>query len=512
LATAYSENNAKFYRAVARLGIQAAEALEHAHQYGVIHRDVKPGNLLVDAHGHVWITDFGLAQFQADAGLTQTGDLLGTLRYMSPEQAGGQRVLLDHRTDLYSLGATLYELLALRPSFDGADRQTLLRQILNDEPKPPRAFDKSIPVELETIVLKCLDKDPSRRYGSARELADDLSRFIEDKPIQARRTTAAHRARKWARRHPSFVGAFVVLCVLTAIGSLISTAMVRAAYTREQVRSQEAEERFLLARDAVDGILNLCETEVADKPFLDNLRRRLLEDALVYYQKLIEQRGDDPNAQEELKITRARVEQILADLAELQGAGYLIHLNDPAVLDDLKLNGERRAAVRKLSHDMRRQWDEVLRENLPTETKRKRSLDLVRLHEAEVQKNLTPWQLKRLSEIDLQKQGPRAFENDKVIAELKLDASQRERIRAIQTDAMFGGPCHPDKGESRKGPLLSPVEKIKAEVLTTKQAQRWQEMTGEPFKGPLHHPPRDRPGPPKGRKGLPPNRFDRDRR
>src|SRR3984893_11636497 len=103
--------------------VQAAEALEHAHQFGIVHRDIKPANLLVDVHNRLWITDFGLAQFHADAGLTQTGDILGTLRYMSPEQAAGQRVLLDHRTDIYSLGATLYELLNLHPIFEGKDRE-----------------------------------------------------------------------------------------------------------------------------------------------------------------------------------------------------------------------------------------------------------------------------------------------------------------------------------------------------------------------------------------------------
>jgi serine/threonine protein kinase len=176
LTTAYSTHSPAFYPAVARLAVQEAEALEHAHEYGVVHRDVKPANVMVDVHGHLWITDFGLAQFQADAGLTQSGDLLGTLRYMSPEQAAGRRIVLDHRTDVYSLGATLYELLTLQPPFEGTDRQTLLHQILHDEPRPPRALRKSIPVELETIVLKCLDKDADRRYTTARELADDLGR------------------------------------------------------------------------------------------------------------------------------------------------------------------------------------------------------------------------------------------------------------------------------------------------------------------------------------------------
>src|SRR5262249_15509999 len=128
LSTLRSGRSGDFFRTVARLVAQAAEALDYAHEQGVVHRDIKPANLLVDHRGSLWITDFGLAQFQADASLTQTGDLLGTLRYMSPEQAGGQRVLIDHRTDVYSLGATLYELLTLRPIFDGADRQTLLQQ------------------------------------------------------------------------------------------------------------------------------------------------------------------------------------------------------------------------------------------------------------------------------------------------------------------------------------------------------------------------------------------------
>ena len=117
--------------------------MEYAHQLGIVHRDIKPANLLVDVRGNLWITDFGLALFHSDAGLTLTGELLGTLRYMSPEQALGKRALIDHRTDIYSLGVTLYELLTLAAVFDGHDRQELLNQIANDEPQPPRSWDKS---------------------------------------------------------------------------------------------------------------------------------------------------------------------------------------------------------------------------------------------------------------------------------------------------------------------------------------------------------------------------------
>src|SRR5262249_58938479 len=137
LTTAYSMNSALFIRTVAQLGMQAAEALEHAHELGVVHRDVKPGNLLVDVRGQLWVSDFGLAQFRHDAALTLTGDLLGTLRYMSPEQALARRGVVDHRTDIYSLGLTLYELLTGQPAFGGQDREEVLRQITWEEPRQP---------------------------------------------------------------------------------------------------------------------------------------------------------------------------------------------------------------------------------------------------------------------------------------------------------------------------------------------------------------------------------------
>jgi serine/threonine protein kinase len=155
------------FRRVAELGIQAAEALEHAHGLGIVHRDVKPGNLLVDGRDGLWVTDFGLAHMQSDARLTLTGDLVGTLRYMSPEQALAKRVPVDHRTDVYSLGATLYELLTLEPTFAGSDRQELLRQIAFEEPRAPRRLNKAIPAELETIVRKALEKNPADRYATA---------------------------------------------------------------------------------------------------------------------------------------------------------------------------------------------------------------------------------------------------------------------------------------------------------------------------------------------------------
>ena len=162
-----STHTTAFFRTSARLGLQAAEALDHAHEQGILHRDIKPSNLLIDARGNLWITDFGLARIQGDAGLTMTGDLLGTLRYMSPEQALAKRVVVDHRTDIYSLGVTLYELLTQGPAYTGRDRQEILRRIAFEEPPGPRKLNPSIPPALETIVLKAMAKDPSGRYASA---------------------------------------------------------------------------------------------------------------------------------------------------------------------------------------------------------------------------------------------------------------------------------------------------------------------------------------------------------
>src|SRR5436189_2415400 len=145
-----------FYRRAAEMIAQAADALEHAHSLGIVHRDIKPANLMLDQAGKLWVGDFGLARLGVDAGLTMSGDLLGTLRYMAPEQALARHGLVDHRADVYALGATLYELLTLRPAVTGSERAEVLRQLAFEDPTSPRKLEKAIPVELETIALKCL--------------------------------------------------------------------------------------------------------------------------------------------------------------------------------------------------------------------------------------------------------------------------------------------------------------------------------------------------------------------
>ena len=188
---------------------------------GVVHRDVKPGNLLLDKNGQIWVADFGLAKLAAsDAGVTMSGDMLGTLRYMSPGAGAAKHGLVDHRTDVYALGATLYELLTLTPAVDGKDKAEILRKIAFEEPVALRKLDRSIPADLETVVLKCLAKDPGERYATAGELAADLRRFLSDEPLRAKRPGPINGANKWARRNrPIMAAAGMVVLAVLVIGS-----------------------------------------------------------------------------------------------------------------------------------------------------------------------------------------------------------------------------------------------------------------------------------------------------
>jgi WD40 repeat protein len=252
LSRSSERGDRSFVREVAALGVQAAVALEHAHAHGILHRDIKPSNLLVDGAGHLWVTDFGLARVQGESNLTETGDLVGTLRYMSPESAGGgRRDFDDGRTDLYSLGATLYELLTLRPAFSGDDRVEVLRQIAQTEPTPPRKLDPTIPVDLETIVLKSMAKNPAERYATAADLATDLGRFLENRPILARRPTLADRGAKWIRRHRSLVarlaGAACFIAISLAYAGWHYTSVLRTRNVALQDAVAKAEE---LTREA----------------------------------------------------------------------------------------------------------------------------------------------------------------------------------------------------------------------------------------------------------------------
>jgi WD40 repeat protein len=251
-----------YFRWVAEVGLQSADALAHAHHQGVIHRDVKPSNLLIDGKGNIWVTDFGLARRLADPGLTHHDSLLGTPRYMSPEQA--RTGAIDGRTDVYSLGATLYELLTLRPPFDGRSAAELIEQIGQDEPAAPSSLDSRVPRDLETIVLKTLAKRPADRYPTAAELAEDLARFLNHEPVKARRISPVGRMLRVARRHPG------ITAVTTA-----AAATILAIATYAHVRVLALRDKAVRARDETQQAL--LQTEEANRTIKAEVKERLMK-------------------------------------------------------------------------------------------------------------------------------------------------------------------------------------------------------------------------------------------
>jgi tetratricopeptide (TPR) repeat protein len=296
-----STRSSAYIRTVAQFGVQVAEALDHSHTRGILHRDIKPANLLLDDQGALWVTDFGLAQIQGNPGLTLTGDILGTLRYMSPEQALGKRVVIDGRTDLYSLGVTLYELLTLRPAVDGKDRQEILRKIAEEEPAPPRKLNPAVPRDLETILLKAMAKEPGGRYATAKDLAEDLERFQEDRPICANRPSLTQWLWKWGRRHRALVWSAAVSLVLLLATVVTALAVGLRAVQSEQKRTAAAlaaeSRRRQQARQALDAMSShIVDQWLSSQPVLLPEHKGFLEQALAWYEEFAAETEQDEAA------------------------------------------------------------------------------------------------------------------------------------------------------------------------------------------------------------------------
>jgi serine/threonine protein kinase/WD40 repeat protein len=234
--------NSDYYRSVARIALQVAEALSYAHRQGVLHRDIKPSNLLLDAQGTVWVTDFGLAKAEGADELTHTGDIVGTMRFMAPERFDGTSL---PQSDIYALGLTLYELLTLRQAFDDSNKAKMIERIAHQPPVSPRKIDRLIPRDLETVVLKCLAKDPADRYTSAEALAEDLRRFLADRPVRARRAGPAERLWRWTRRNPNI--AMLLGCVaglLIAVAAVSTYAAIKTNRALTKTKQAEREGRL----------------------------------------------------------------------------------------------------------------------------------------------------------------------------------------------------------------------------------------------------------------------------
>jgi tetratricopeptide (TPR) repeat protein len=313
------------FRRVAELGMQAAEALHYAHESGVVHRDVKPSNLLVEPNGHLWVADFGLARIGADPTMTLTGDLLGTLRYMSPEQVRGKNALVDHRTDVYSLGVTLYELLTLVPAFAAEDGESLLDQVLHREPSAPRTLQRAIPAEMETIVLKAIRKDAADRYATAQDLADDLARFLDSKPIVARRPTVVDRAVMWSRRHAGLVLAVGAALVACAIVTGAAALLIGRAWHEQAALTRKANDRLRFARGVVDDMYTkVAKGWLADQPRMTPLQEEFLSKAATFYEELAASAPDDPRSQSDAAMALWRLEEILTSRGQLEAGEALL--------------------------------------------------------------------------------------------------------------------------------------------------------------------------------------------
>ncbi len=307
LVTRFSKD---YFRSIASLVKQAAWALHHAHSMGVVHRDIKPSNLLIDPNGHLWITDFGLAATQSDMNVTLTGELLGTLRYMSPEQAEGHEIV-DHRTDVYSLGLVLYELATLNRAYSEANHAALLKQVLETQPPAPRKVRRDIPVVLETIILNATAKDASHRYRTAEELAKDLERYLANQPIVKCRPSRHLMLTTWIDKNRLLAIGIALSGVLLAAAAVGGT-MLAVSYRRMAHRETAALAESMRTRRHVKGIFHEVWSEwayaVVGYPGLEEVNETLWSELIRRNEAMLREHPDD----DEVRLEVGSMYRILA--------------------------------------------------------------------------------------------------------------------------------------------------------------------------------------------------------
>jgi len=288
--------------------------LHAAHEFGIVHRDVKSSNLLLDANRQLWITDFGLARMQRDASLTRTGDLIGTLRYMSPEQAAGRTLLVDHRSDIYSLGATLYELATLFPAYADEPSTSVLRKIESQDPVPPRKLRPEIPVDLANVIRKAMSRERDDRYATAADFAADLQRFLQNQPTVARAPSASERLVRLTRRHAKAMALTTGLLLLAVAGLSISTWMIAREQANSMKQTARADRYASDTRAVLDRFGRQLAERLAHVAGAESVRRDLLLDASNYYRDFIRDARQDPALRTELALAYGRLATLLDEV------------------------------------------------------------------------------------------------------------------------------------------------------------------------------------------------------
>lgn len=330
-----SERTLQFRNLIGRF-IDVCNAIEYAHSRGVLHRDLKPGNIMLGRYGETLVVDWGLAKPMESLGErsltgerplqppsasgsspTMMGSAIGTPQYMSPEQAAGRVELFGPTSDVYSLGATLYCLLTGKSPFEDRDVGVILQKVQRGDFPRPRQVNPSLPKPLEAICLKAMALEPIDRYPTARDLADDLEHWLADEPVSAYQDTLSERIGRWTRRHRAWTQAGAVAILLVAVVSVAASLLINAARQREAAARQEAETSFLQARSTVDDFFTrVSESKLLDVPGLQPLRQELLTAASDYYRGFIEQRENDPSVRRELGATHYRVGLIASELGD----------------------------------------------------------------------------------------------------------------------------------------------------------------------------------------------------
>ena len=379
-------------RDAARMMQKLAQGMDYAHQRHIIHRDLKPPNVLLTRDGEPKITDFGLAKKMDDQdSQTQSGSIMGTPSYMPPEQAEGKTADIGPLADIYSLGAILYELLTGRPPFKGATILDTLEQVRTREPVPPSRLQPKVPHDLETICLKCLQKEPTRRYASAGELADDLGRYLAGEPIRARPTPLWERAAKWCRRRPALAG-LVGVSALAVIGLVVGGLLYgRLASARADAERQRAEQERLAAeearclqqiaedkereaqkqkaladrqrrraeanlrdaRAAVDELTEIGQRRLANDPSVQQVRRDILEKVLHFHHHFLEVNGQDPA----LRFETARAQFRAGSIEELLGRQGPAEKAYRAALAMDRVLLQEQPGARRVRQDLAASWD-----------------------------------------------------------------------------------------------------------------------------------------------------------